>query len=69
MGSILAAELDQFLQSKPGGNVAKASADALARVQDALRILGLGLGDVAYRCCCLLEGLESTEKAMGWSAR
>ena len=32
MGSILAAELDQFLQSKPSGNVAKASADALARV-------------------------------------
>ena len=69
MGSILAAELDQFLQSKPGGNVAKASADALARVQDALRILSPGLGDVAYRCCCLLEGLESTEKAMVWSAR
>jgi len=26
------------------------------------------LADVAYHCCCLLEGLEVTEKAMGWSA-
>ncbi|MEZ5715125.1 MAG: DUF6456 domain-containing protein [Paracoccaceae bacterium] len=35
----------------------------------ALRDLGLGLGDVVLRCCCYLEGLESTEKRMGWSAR
>ena len=62
MGSILAAELDQFLQSKPGGNVAKASADALARVQDALRTLSPGLGDVAYRCCCLLRGWKALKK-------
>lgn len=40
-----------------------------ARVIAALRDLGPGLGDVVLRCCCLAEGLEETEKAMGWSAR
>jgi len=24
---------------------------------------------VALRCCCYLEGLETAEKKMGWSAR
>lgn len=42
---------------------------ARARVIGALRELGPGLSDVALRCCCYLEGLESTEKRMGWSAR
>jgi hypothetical protein len=39
------------------------------RVRMALHDLGPGLGDVVLRCCCLLEGLEQTEKTMGWSAR
>ena len=39
------------------------------RVTRALNDLGPGLGDVALRCCCYLEGLESTEWRMGWSAR
>ena len=43
--------------------------DARARLRSALAELGPGLGDVALRCCCMLEGLEQTEKAMGWSAR
>jgi len=42
---------------------------ARARVTAALHELGPGLGDVALRCCCLLEGLETTERRMGWSAR
>ena len=42
---------------------------AKARVIAALRDLGPGLSDVALRCCCYLEGLESAEKRMGWSAR
>lgn len=46
-----------------------ASCGARLRVMDALRALGPGLGDVALRCCCHLEGLEQTEKRMGWSAR
>ncbi|MDU8926881.1 DUF6456 domain-containing protein [Alisedimentitalea sp. MJ-SS2] len=39
------------------------------RVAGALRDLGPRLGDVVLRCCCYLEGLEMTEKRMGWSAR
>ncbi|KRS14264.1 hypothetical protein XM53_00555 [Roseovarius atlanticus] len=42
---------------------------AQARVLGALRDLGPGLADVALRCCCFLEGLETTEKKLGWSAR
>ncbi len=42
---------------------------ARARLIGALRELGPGLGDVALRCCCYLEGLEAAEKKMGWSAR
>ena len=44
-------------------------AAARNRVLSALHDLGPGLGDVALRCCCFLEGLEVTEKRMGWSAR
>ena len=53
-------------QSDPAGYGAEA---ARARVIGALRDLGPGLGDVALRCCCYLEGLERAEKKMGWSAR
>ncbi len=42
---------------------------ARARVAAALSDLGPGLGDVALRCCCFLEGLELAEKRMGWAAR
>lgn len=43
--------------------------EARSRVLAALDELGAGLGDVALRCCCFLEGIETTEKSMGWSAR
>ena len=43
--------------------------EAVASVAAALRELEPGLGDVALKCCCFLEGLEVTEKSMGWSAR
>ncbi|WP_245631453.1 DUF6456 domain-containing protein [Limimaricola hongkongensis] len=39
------------------------------RLAAALADLGPGLGDVALRCCCYLEGMESLERRMGWSAR
>ncbi|WP_371587918.1 DUF6456 domain-containing protein [Pseudoruegeria sp. SK021] len=45
------------------------SQGARDRVSHALSDLGPGLGDVALRCCCFLEGIETTEKTMGWSAR
>ena len=42
---------------------------AYAQVKAALVFLGPGLSEIAVRCCCLLEGLETTEKKMGWAAR
>lgn len=42
---------------------------ARERVAAALRDLGPGLGDVALRVCCFLEGVEAAERRMGWAAR
>lgn len=53
-----------FSNEGPPGSIA-----ARDRVLAAVDELGPGLGDVALRCCCFLEGLEVTEKKMGWSAR
>ena len=60
--------LDGTAEATPKGG-SKGARDALQRIRDALSDLGPGLGDVALRCCCFLEGLEQTEKTMGWSAR
>lgn len=46
-----------------------AAESARQSVSRALAELGPGLSDVVLRCCCYLEGLEVTEKRMGWSAR
>ncbi|MCK0148622.1 DUF6456 domain-containing protein [Marivita sp. S6314] len=43
--------------------------EAIERTLDAIKDLGPGLSDVVLRCCCLREGLEATEKRLGWSAR
>lgn len=51
------------------GDGPPAAMQARKRVRDAMEDLGPGLGDVVLRCCCLLEGLEVTEKKLGWSAR
>lgn len=54
----------------PGPERASAGTRAAReRVLDVLRELGPGLGDMALRCCCRLEGVESAETALGWSAR
>lgn len=42
---------------------------ARARLSKALATLGPGLADIAFRCCCFLEGLERAEKKLEWSAR
>lgn len=75
MGPRMTQNWDEFLiggnhsgRSQGSGNVG-ASGAARQRVSGALRDLGPGLGDVALRCCCYLEGLERVEKRMGWSAR
>ena len=54
----------EFRASNMGGG--SAAQDRLAR---AMQALGAGLSDIALRCCCFLEGLETAEKRMGWSAR
>lgn len=42
---------------------------ARKRLHAALDALGPGLADVALRACCFLEGLETVEASMNWSAR
>ncbi|MEM1352764.1 MAG: DUF6456 domain-containing protein, partial [Pseudomonadota bacterium] len=75
MGPNVTQNWERFLNGA-GGNtyVADSSANdapslARQRVADALHELGPGLSDVALRCCCYLEGLETAEKKLGWSAR
>ncbi len=52
-----------------GGGAGRGPAAARDRLAAALAELGPGLGEIALRCCCHLEGLETDEQAMGWSAR
>ncbi len=52
-----------------GGGPAEGPTFARERVGKALADLGPGLADVALRACCFLEGLEATERRMGWAAR
>ena len=53
----------------PGAGPAEGPTAARARVSSALEALGPGLADAALRTCCHLEGLETVERSMGWSAR
>lgn len=48
---------------------AEGPSDARVRVARALEALGPGLSDIVFRICCFLEGLETAEKRLGWSAR
>lgn len=52
-----------------GGGFFGGSTAARNRVAAALRDLGPGMGDIALRVCCFLEGFEATEKRLGWPAR
>ncbi|MFD0858001.1 DUF6456 domain-containing protein [Roseovarius aquimarinus] len=72
MGPRVSQDWSRFLTApSPGGQGghARGSEAARRRVEGALHDLGPGLGDIALRCCCHLEGLEKAEKRMGWSAR
>jgi hypothetical protein len=64
---------DRFLVGSDRGNFGSneggGSSQAQNRLHKALKALGPGLGDIALRCCCFLEGMEAAEKRMGWSAR
>ncbi len=52
--------------AEPGGSGSDA---ARRRVAEAMQALGPGLSDIVFRICCFLEGLETAEKRLGWSAR
>ena len=75
MEAEVARDWDGFLTALRGdapvaGSVAKTNAErAYGRVIAALQDIGPGLSDVTLRCCCFLEGLETAEKTLGWSAR
>lgn len=73
VGPQVAQNWDRFLtgpsNSAPDSGTGDGASRAQTRVVAALSDLGPGLSDVALRCCCYLEGLESAEKRMGWSAR
>jgi len=75
MGPRITQNWDGFLTTgrsggfQPGAGPAEGPRAARERVANALRDLGPGLGDIALRCCCYLEGMETAEKRMGWSAR
>ncbi|MCC6007702.1 MAG: helix-turn-helix domain-containing protein [Rhodobacteraceae bacterium] len=74
MGPRVAQNWERFLTagtSAPGreSRMHEGARAARERVAEALRELGPGLGDIALRCCCHLEGLEAAEQRMGWSAR
>jgi Domain of unknown function (DUF6456) len=53
----------------PTRGPAEGPSDARTRVARALEALGPGLSDIVFRVCCFLEGLETAEKRLGWSAR
>nr|WP_245904666.1 DUF6456 domain-containing protein [Pseudoroseicyclus aestuarii] len=72
IGPRVTQDWDRFLSGSPAtgrGGKTPSGLGARDRVAAALSDLGPGLGDVALRCCCYLEGMESLEKRMGWSAR
>lgn len=74
MGPRVAQDWRKFLTprdgaSGPGAGPCEGPSAARDRFAKALAELGPGLSDAALRACCFLEGLEATERRMGWSAR
>ncbi|MEJ6394891.1 DUF6456 domain-containing protein [Gymnodinialimonas sp. 2305UL16-5] len=75
MGPRVGQNWERFLTGSDRGGflgdsgIAEGPRAARQRVSDALDVLGPGLADVVLRVCCFLEGLESAEKRLGWSAR
>ena len=74
MGPRITQNWEKFLTGGARGDFSGVSGSggsdaARNRVMTALSDLGPGLGDVVLRCCCFLEGMESVERRMGWSAR
>ncbi|MFZ5963773.1 DUF6456 domain-containing protein [Thalassococcus sp. BH17M4-6] len=61
---------DDFLTARPDPAAPDRGPKAAEnRVIRAIQDLGPGLAEIALRCCCQLQGLETAERRMGWSAR
>lgn len=74
IGPRVAQNWDRFLTAGADGGRSHAgfaggSESARNRVGEALRELGPGMGDLCLRLCCFLDGIEMTERRLGWSAR
>ncbi|CAM3376577.1 hypothetical protein SAMN04488021_106120 [Paracoccus aminovorans] len=74
MGPRVTQNWDGFLTSgidtsRVSAGMGGGSEGARNRVAAALRELGPGMGDMCLRVCCFLEGVEMTERRLGWSAR
>ncbi|QFG37703.1 helix-turn-helix domain-containing protein [Paracoccus pantotrophus] len=74
MGPRVTQNWDRFLTagvdvSRVSSGHGDGSEGARNRVAAALRELGPGMGDLCLRVCCFLEGIEMTERRLGWSAR
>ncbi|UXU74293.1 MULTISPECIES: DUF6456 domain-containing protein [unclassified Paracoccus (in: a-proteobacteria)] len=74
MGPRITQNWDRFLTAgidvaRMGAGHGGGSEGARNRVAAALRELGPGMGDMCLRVCCFLEGIEMTERRLGWSAR
>ena len=75
MGPKIAQNWERFLtagssrDAAPGRGGCDGPQNARIRVARAMEALGPGLSDIVFRICCFLEGLETAEKRLGWSAR
>lgn len=58
-----------FLAFPGEDDAGKGAVVAKGRLIAALEDLGPELSEIALRCCCLLEGLETSERQMGFAAR
>jgi hypothetical protein len=74
MGPKVTQNWERFLtagsrETAPGRGTCDGPHNARVRVAKAMEALGPGLSDIVFRICCFLEGLETAEKRLGWSAR
>ncbi|CUJ24601.1 DUF6456 domain-containing protein [Cognatishimia activa] len=72
IGTAVSQNWDRFLTAGTTGHHGSSypkGQNAQTRLNAALEMLGEGLSDVALRCCCHQEGMESVEKRLGWPAR
>lgn len=69
-GTLPISDIDVIVSGKCDlGNLDDLQSLACENVKSAIKTLGPGLSEIALRCCCFQQGLETAEKEIGWSAR